>query len=246
MSFLIIVAIESFMPLDYNNICKQEDSFSYLTCKGANKMNTNTIKDLIISIEQRPKMFLRNKTIDALSDFLNGYSMGSREKIMKGYSIDFWFFHEYIKDYYNYSSSTSGWTNMILEHCCDDQEKAFHVFFQRYHEFMEISVESVFKANLDKSNSVFHFDMAKGKNLIANLDLQQLEPVYKNPKSYIVLQLSLDNGFILLIESDYLFYQKRKLFKNLSEINHEILNLFGTAQQLKPISIEVLNNIEIC
>ncbi|MBC2262549.1 hypothetical protein HCB45_13270 [Listeria sp. FSL L7-0091] len=207
-------------------------------------MNKNTIKDLILSIEQRPTMFLRNKTIDALSDFLNGYLMGCRKEIMKGYSIDFWFFHEFIKNYYNYSYSTSGWTNMILEHCCDDQEKAFHVFFQRYHEFMKISVESVYKADLKESNSIFHFDMTKGKNLVVNLDLEQLEPVYKNPKSYIVLKLSLNNGFILLVESNNLFYQERKLFKNLSEIDHEISSLFGTVQQLHPIAIETLNNLE--
>ncbi|WP_187121576.1 hypothetical protein [Listeria innocua] len=89
------------------------------------------------------------------------------------------------------------------------------------------------------------FGVKKFSVLLSNtIRFRTARTIYKNPNSYIVLKLSLNNGFILLVESNKLFYQERKLFKNLSEIDHEISSLFGTAQQLQPIAIETLNNLE--
>ncbi|EIL9896719.1 hypothetical protein LMM12_000844 [Listeria monocytogenes] len=206
-------------------------------------MNDSTTQNLINNIEQRPGMYLRTEMINSLCDFLNGYFMHTKNELTKGFSMDFWFFHEFIKNYYNESSSVSGWANMLLYNCAHDQEIAFHEFFKRYHEFTEIHVEAVFKATLDERNISFHTDVTKGKNLVVGLDLKQLAPTYQNPKSYLVLQLSKDNGYLLLVESDNVYYQERILFKDLAKINHEISSLFGTVQKQQQIELAILDEI---
>lgn len=85
--------------------------------------------------------------------------------------------------------------------------------------------------------------MTKGKNLVVGLDLKQLAPIYQNPKSYLVLQLSKDNGYLLLVESDNVYYQERILFKDLAKINHEISSLFGTVQKQQHIELAILDEI---
>ncbi len=92
------------------------------------------LKNLIISLEKRPMMYINNTDIFMLSTFINGFLLGKSDlsKIEKAFVSDF---HNFVQEFYEVSYNLPWW-NMI--YCLEgNHHKAFERFFDLYKRWYE-------------------------------------------------------------------------------------------------------------
>lgn len=86
-------------------------------------------------IRKRPGMYIWSGRITDLDTYLSWYAGCLFEKWITEIEIDqFHQFHEWIAKYYDYSESTSGWTNMI-KNKTKTEEEALQLFFELLEKF---------------------------------------------------------------------------------------------------------------
>ena len=90
------------------------------------------LKNLIDSenFRLRTAMYIGDKKLSILKAFFDGYYYCN---LNEDYLLDG--FDDWISNYYNYKESTSGWKNMILLKCKNDEEKAVDKFFELFDNF---------------------------------------------------------------------------------------------------------------
>lgn len=94
------------------------------------------IIEILQEIRRRPGIYIDGDlSLKRVRSFMVGYQVGaaSTAKELKD-QAQFHQFHDWVAKRLEYSSSTSGWCNMILERAGSD-EKAYEVFFELLDEF---------------------------------------------------------------------------------------------------------------
>lgn len=99
------------------------------------------ITQLIEVIKFRPEMYLGEKNIQTLYDFLNGYTMGlhacgfgSEAEILKDFQD--WLYVRLKKN-----ASSLHWGNLILKVKANNSKLAFDYFFELFDEFLKTSTK---------------------------------------------------------------------------------------------------------
>ncbi len=97
-----------------------------------------TLYERIQKIRERPGLYLGEASISKLRAYLEGYQAALRDcDIPKTeQEEEFYQFHEWVRQYYNFSESTSGWNNMILARSSDEAQ-ALEIFFDLFDQFLE-------------------------------------------------------------------------------------------------------------
>ena len=94
-----------------------------------------SVFDVIATMRRRPALYFGAPSLVRLQAYLLGYQagLGSIGKSLDR-EAEFHYFHDWVAKKLGYSSSTSGWCNMILEKSASDEE-ALHRFFALLDEF---------------------------------------------------------------------------------------------------------------
>jgi hypothetical protein len=91
---------------------------------------------LIHQIRARPPLYLGENSISALHNFINGYFHACHVNGIDEDELPPWAdFHEFVRARTGFSESTSGWCNMILSTCANDETKALATFFEMFEAF---------------------------------------------------------------------------------------------------------------
>ncbi|MFH6944459.1 hypothetical protein [Flavobacterium sp. FlaQc-50] len=89
-------------------------------------------------IRERPELYIGNKTLTTLCDNINGYNLcytlNSADENLTPHWQEF---HDFVALQLNYSESTSGYKNMILESNDFDETESLKVFYQLLDLFKE-------------------------------------------------------------------------------------------------------------
>ena len=94
-----------------------------------------SIYDALDAIRKRPGLYLATPSINRLQAFIVGYTGGlGRVRFALRDEEHFHKFHAWVAHRLGYSSSTSGWCNMILEKSASEED-AFHRFYVLLDEF---------------------------------------------------------------------------------------------------------------
>ena len=98
-----------------------------------------SIYDLLDAIRKRPGLFVVEPSIFRLQSFITGHDAGlGRVGFALRDGLDFFRFHDWVARRLGYSSSTSGWANMIRDKSASDAD-AFQRFFVLLDEFRKES-----------------------------------------------------------------------------------------------------------
>jgi len=95
------------------------------------QLNMNKASNLIERIRERPGMYIGPGKITALRHTIHGYEMGLRDFGLFGKSTQVLpeDFNDWVAYRLHYKESTSGWRNMILNSCQQDEDRALARFF---------------------------------------------------------------------------------------------------------------------
>lgn len=85
--------------------------------------------------------------------------------------------HSFVDARLHTESVYAGWCNNILSFCHDDEEKALNLFFDLYHEFINVEMKRYWRAILTKENIEQNDKMEH----CCVMKEHGAEPVYKNP-----------------------------------------------------------------
>ncbi len=102
------------------------------------------IYDLLDSIEQKPAIYLGEKSLSLLRAFIDGYLFAARRSLLR--PNGFFDFHEWVALRLGYFESTSGYVNMILKSEMGDETKGFDRFFQLWHDFRNRKSRTIYEA----------------------------------------------------------------------------------------------------
>jgi hypothetical protein len=81
-------------------------------------------------IRTRPGMYIGGQTVSLMAYHIAGYEAACRWKGVEESLDPPWYdFHEYVRERTGFGESTSGWSNMLLQHCGGDGAKALALFF---------------------------------------------------------------------------------------------------------------------
>jgi hypothetical protein len=164
----------------------------------------NKINILLEEIRSKPGLFLGTPSIIRLEAYIHGFShclFCEREVNVEAQTtilpLPFWFFHEFVKNYYGAFESTLGWCNLILENNNSNDEKAFEHFFTLYDIFNNLSIidseiAEIYQSNIDFSNSntMTHKICVNGK----------CTPFFPNAENVFIHELSNNTGYICVVE----------------------------------------------
>lgn len=96
-----------------------------------------SIFELLDRIKKRPAIFLDgDPSLKRLRSFLVGYecALGRLQLTLAGHAI-FYLFNDWVAAHLDFGNSTSGWCNMILAKCGNDDAKAYQFFFDLLDQF---------------------------------------------------------------------------------------------------------------
>jgi hypothetical protein len=170
------------------------------------------IFEIIELIKWRPGLFIGNRKITTLWDFLKGYEMALRlNKFQEKSFPDFALFSTWIKGRIKSEFDLSaGWYYHLLKFFKDDEEKAFEYFFELIEEFKSSKPVCEMQKIHDNQRCYFHHN----QNAIDNYDKAKEILIFKLPpsKSY----------WCILIDSN-----GQKLSESFEESRSEILKYVG-------------------
>ncbi len=95
-----------------------------------NDQTPKNIYEFLARINERPGLYLGEKSITALRGFFDGYITAYLENdlIIDWGKPSFRGFNDWVADYFHYKESTAGWKNILLWKL-GNEEKAFDQFF---------------------------------------------------------------------------------------------------------------------
>lgn len=164
-------------------------------------LEINNQFELIELIKKRPALYIGNNQITSMRNFLDGYDFACLVNGIEHNNIypQFWYFHEWAMEKYNWSESTAGWKNIILKENNNDEEKSLEIFFEMIDEFKTLKPISVEIIELQKENLSFHLsELCKTK--IYNHKTKEFDlPVYENVDKLFLVEHSHNFGFSVFI-----------------------------------------------
>lgn len=96
-------------------------------------MNQNNLYSLLDLIREKPYLYIGNKIFSTLYENINGYKLYClNNNINENLTPDWNEFHDFVAIQLNYSESTSGYKNMILEKSNFEEEKALKEFYRLF------------------------------------------------------------------------------------------------------------------
>ncbi len=171
--------------------------------------------ELIERMRERPGFWLGKKSITLMNVFLYGYWIAERdynirdEQRQQLFPLNWWFMHEFAKIKCNEYESTAGWCNIILNHC-GDEEAALDKFYEFFDEFRSLKMVSGRKAVLSRENIYYNDSMEHCRHEY----IDRIEPCYKNPIAVYIAELSGNNGFVTVVETEERIEIERKIFRS--------------------------------
>ena len=165
------------------------------------------IYDILDGVRERPALYMGNKSITVLKNFLDGAAYASHILgIDDGYNdfspIPFRFFNDYVAQFYNYLESTSGWANMILSENNGDEQASFDMFYTLLDNFRSIKISKMEKCVLTQEQINYHNENEYAPKRILHNDFNQMEPLFKKPKTIYLVELSNNLGCLCMIEGN--------------------------------------------
>ena len=145
--------------------------------------------ELIELIKKRPGLYIGNNNITSMQNFLDGYDFACLLNEIEHNNVYplFWYFHEWTKEKYNWTSSTAGWKNIILQENGNDEIKSLEVFFELIDEFRTLKPISIEYVELEKENLEFHHsELCKTKIYNSETKLFDLPLHEKADKLFLV------------------------------------------------------------
>lgn len=102
---------------------------------GGLELLDESVFDFLFSLRKKSALYFGEKSLTRLRVFLAGYQCGLAKagKILNG-EVRFHSFHDWVAAKLGFTSSTSGWCNMILSKS-KDEKAAFDRFFELLEEF---------------------------------------------------------------------------------------------------------------
>lgn len=190
--------------------------------------------EVIKEIIERPCLYMGSKSLTILKAFLDGFNFALNKQGLVyediGLSqIPFCYFNDFVAAHYNYSESTSGWKNMILNKNNNDEEVSFDVFYTLFYKFYSIEITKISRCALTFNHIDYHYNNSKAPKHLLPPDYIQTEPCLINPKTIYLIELTENAGYLCMVE----LYNKNnlssQLFKNKkSAIEYFKMNFGGS------------------
>lgn len=208
------------------------------------EIRVENIFDLIELIKKRPAMYTGENSITSMRTFLDGYEFACFVNNIECHTIYplFWYFHEWAMEKYNWSESTAGWKNIILQENQNDEEKALTVFFELIENFRKLKPISIEYIELTEDNLKFHHsELCKTKMYDPKTNSSNL-PVYENADEILLVEHSHNFGFSIFItyKNRLLDYDWRRRFISSENAKMFAKTLFDTNKQWKPLTENLL------
>ena len=97
------------------------------------EIKANNLYEFIELTKVRPGMYLGEESLSSLSSIISGYILAcSLKEIDEKLKPDFHLFHDFVANYYLYSESTAGWTNILLAANFGNQKEALKAFYKLF------------------------------------------------------------------------------------------------------------------
>ncbi|MFT4146559.1 MAG: hypothetical protein QM644_19120, partial [Mobilitalea sp.] len=192
------------------------------------------IYDILDGVREKPALYMGNKNITSLKSFLDGAVYASHILgIDDGYNdfspIPFRFFNDYVALFYNYVESTSGWLNMILNKNHGDEQVSFDIFYTLLDNFRSIDISKIQKCVLTQEQINSSIENEYAPKRVLHNDCNQMEPLFINPKSIYLIELSNNLGYLCMIEcNDAIFLHSFLLASRQSAIEYFKSNFGGS------------------
>jgi len=94
-------------------------------------MNQNNLYSLLDLIRERPQLYIGDQNFSTLYNNINGYQLYClNNDIEENLSPKWNEFHDFVAIQLNYTESTSGYKNMILEQNDFNELKSFNMFYE--------------------------------------------------------------------------------------------------------------------
>ena len=191
--------------------------------------------DLLEGIRPRPSMYLGKPSISLLQAYINGFSHAyaglKKEKEQKTFlPLPFWFFHEFVKNYYKAYESTPGWCSIILQNNNFDDEKSLEAFYNLIDIYKNLSVVNCQVADISQSQNDYNISnkLAPKYSIGTN---PRLYPVFPNTKKVFIYELSDSAGYVCAIETENELQIAQTIKRRKSEISNYFSSLFGEKLQ---------------
>ena len=203
-----------------------------------------SIYDITERIGQRPEIYLGGKYIVLLKTFLDGYRACELDNgnytngSYRLFPLNFSNIQDFVCLKTNIYSA-EGW-DRILMRLCGSQESAFDKFFEIYGEFINLRMSRGWRAELLRDNIAHNNSMRYDYIQVSPIEKR---PVYINPVSVCIVELSGKNGFLLLVETESEVLCDGGFMTSAVQAKRRIQTLFGTVRGGYPIEDDK-NNIE--
>ncbi|MEP1305938.1 MAG: hypothetical protein ABJK11_16225 [Balneola sp.] len=205
------------------------------------------IFELIELIKKRPGLYIADSNITSIQNFIYGYDLACLVNNIEHKNVFplFWYFHEWIKEKYNWSSSTAGWKNIILQENNNDEIKSLDVFFAQIEEFKKLHPISIEYIELTKENLEFNnSENCKMKTYNPKTKLFDL-PIYTKADRVFLVEHSHDFGFSIFVncKGKLVGNDWTRRFENSEKGKLYTNNLFGTNNNWKVIQGDLIQKI---
>lgn len=206
-------------------------------------MELNNLYDILKFLEKRPEMYLGNRNLSSLYNFIIGYEQCCFiHKIPKEQIFPpFYYFHEWTRTKYNFEGSANGWKSMILEKNDHDEEKSFEEFFDSFYEFIQLYPIKAHMAKISDKNLTFHRSSECEIKTIVDFETYEKEPLYQHVDEVFIIEISQDFGFanFLKYKGEPIGYEWKKIFPDLKSAKESFTSLFGSGLDWKEINDNV-------
>ncbi len=197
--------------------------------------------DVLEEIKPRPGLFLGTNNLKNLNQFLNGFFYGQYKynKICEEqtdiFPLSFWFFHEFVKNYYNKYESTSGWCNMILSEVASE-EKALNKFYELIDVYKNLRITNSWEIIVDEEmNSILQKSTKAPRYSKSIEELEILKPFFPILEKIIILELAGNYGYLCALETE----EKIVLLKVIKTTKSSYQNYFDNIFDKKLIWKEI-------
>jgi hypothetical protein len=95
------------------------------------KIKPTNLYEFLDFIRDNPELYIGEKSLTALYNNINGFNLSCWvHNIVENVKPSWQGFHDYVASQLEYSESTSGYKNMILEENAFDEIKSLNMFFE--------------------------------------------------------------------------------------------------------------------
>lgn len=200
----------------------------------SSSIKITSIYELIDLIKVRPGMYIGDNKISTLYTFLGGYQFASMVHNIEDEKVfpPFWYFHDWVKEKFNWFESTAGWKNIILEENNFDEEKALMDFFRIIDEFRKLQPIRMQRAVIEKSNIDFHHSGD------CTVKFGDGKPIYEKADQVFLIEFSHNFGFSYFIKFNYetIGLEWTERFKSELAAKDKTEKLFGTGLRWNDIN----------